>query len=76
MKEEQKNLTLGQIADMKHNLEENIKNQIIDFMNQTGVQSTEINTWFNTYKEVTKEDTVETKIEGNIKINLVNFLND
>lgn len=76
MKEEQKNLTLGQIADMKHNLEENIKNQIIDFMNQTGVQSAEINTWFNTFKEVTKEDTVETKIEGNIKINLINFLND
>lgn len=76
MKEEQRNLTLGQVADMKQALEENIKKQLTDFMNQTGVQGAEINAWFNTYKEVTKEDTVETKIDGNIKINLGNFLND
>lgn len=76
MKQEQRNLTLGQVVDMKQALEENIKNQLIDFMYQTGVQGTEINVWLNTYKEMTKEDTVETKIDGNIRINLVNFLND
>lgn len=75
MKEEQKNLTLGQVADMKKNLEENIKNQLTEFMNQTGCQSLEMNGWFTTNKRLDENDTVVYDQDTHVKINLVNFLN-
>jgi len=75
MKEEQKNLTLGQVADMKKNLEENIKNQLTEFMNQTGCQSLEISGWFTTNKRLDENDTVVYDQDTHVKINLVNFLN-
>lgn len=75
MKEEQRNLTLGQVADMKKNLEENIKNQLTEFMNQTGCQALEINGWFTTNKRLDENDTIICEHDTNVKINLVNFLN-
>ncbi len=75
MTEEQKQITLGQVADMKKNLEENIKNQLTEFMNQTGCQSLEINGWFTTNKCLGENDTVVYEHDTNVKINLINFLN-
>lgn len=76
MKEEHRNLTIGQIADMKKNLEENIKNQLTDFMNQTGIEAIQLEAWCNTLKNFDdKTDTVETIIDANARINIMNFLN-
>ncbi len=76
MKEEQRNLTLGQVADMKQALEENIKNQLTDFMNQTGIEAIQLDAWCGTSKNIDdKTDTVETKIDANARINIMNFLN-
>lgn len=76
MKQEQRNLTLGQVADMKQALEENIKNQLIGFMNQTGIEALQIEAWCTTSKNIDdKTDTVETKIDSNIRISIMNFLN-
>ena len=75
MKEEQRNLTLGQVADMKQALEENIKNQLTDFMNQTGVEALQVDAWCGCQKEIGKNDTVETKVDSNVRINIMNFLN-
>ena len=75
MTEEQKQMTLGRVADMKRNLEENIKNQLIDFMNQTGINGIQMDGWIETRKEIGENDTVEAKREANVRINVINFLN-
>ena len=76
MTEEQKQMTLGQVAEMKRNLEENIKNQLIDFMKQTGCQTLEINGWYQTSRNIGDNDVVEYKQEGNFNINMANLLNN
>jgi len=60
---------------MKCNLEENIKNQLIDFMNQTGINSIQMDGWIETRKEIGENDTVEAKREATVRINVMNFLN-
>lgn len=76
MTEEQKQMTMGQVADMKRNLEENIKNQLIEFMNQTGINSLQIDGWAEIRKQITDGFTVETKRETNLRVNVINFLNN
>lgn len=49
MTEEQKNLTLGQIAEMKKNLVENIKKQVEDFTNQVGCKTIKMTINANKY---------------------------
>ena len=76
MTEEQKQMTMGQVADMKRNLEENIKNQLIEFMDQTGINSLQIDGWAEARKQITDDFTVETKRETNLRVNVINFLNN
>ena len=76
MTEEQKQMTMGQVADMKRNLEENIKNQLIEFMDQTGINSLQIDGWVEVRKQITDDFTVETKRETNLRVNVINFLNN
>lgn len=76
MTEEQKQMTMGQVADMKRNLEENIKNQLIEFMDQTGINSLQIDGWAEVRKQITDDFTVETKRETNLRVNVINFLNN
>lgn len=75
MTEEQKQMTLGRVAEMKRNLEENFKNQLNDFMKQTGCQALEINGWFTTNKRFGENDTVVYDIDGSVAINLSHLLN-
>ena len=75
MTEEQKQMTLGQVAEMKHNLEMNIKNQLIDFMNQTGIDNLQMDGWFETRKQIGNNDVIEFQREANVRINVINFLN-
>jgi hypothetical protein len=76
MTEEQKQITLGQVAEMKHNLEENIKNQLNDFMKQTGCHSLDINGWYAANRSLGENDTVVYDMDGSVTINLSNFLNN
>ena len=76
MTEEQKQMTMGQVADMKRKLEENIKNQLIEFMEQTGINSLQIDGWAEVRKQITDDFTVETKRETNLRVNVINFLNN
>ena len=69
MTEQQKNMTLGQVAEMKKNLENNIKNQITDFMRQTGCfVYLGIGGTMRTVIEISDDNTVLTRIEGDVKI--------
>lgn len=58
MTEEQKQLTLGQIADMKAELENNVKNLLNDFVERTGVVSASVDASFEAYPQVDSNGTV------------------
>lgn len=74
MKEEQKNLTIGQIADMKKNVEENIKNQLNEFINQIGCNSLEINGYAEIRRRIDDNDTIDYDNDSRVKINILNFI--
>lgn len=75
MTEEQKKMTLGQVAELKFKLEMNIKDQLIDFMNQTGIDSLQMDGWVETRKQIGNNDIVEFQREANVRLNVINFLN-
>ena len=52
MTEEQKQLTLGQISDMKTELETNIKNMVKDFVDKTGARIVNVSGDFETYSDI------------------------
>lgn len=52
MTEEQKQLTLGQIADMKTELETNIKNMVKDFADKIGAKTVNVSGSFETYSDI------------------------
>lgn len=52
MTEEQKQLTLGQISDMKTELETNIKNMVKDFIDKTGAKVVNVSGNFETYLDI------------------------
>lgn len=58
MTEEQKQLTLGQIADMKAELENNVKNLLSEFVEKTGVVNASINASFESYPQLNSNGTV------------------
>lgn len=58
MTEEQKQLTIGQIADMKAELENNVKNLLNDFVERTGVVNASINASFEAYPQLDSNGTV------------------
>ena len=58
MTEEQKQLTLGQIADMKAELENNVKNLLNNFAERTGVISASVDATFEAYAQVDSNGTV------------------
>lgn len=58
MTEEQKQMTLGQIADMKSELENNVKNLLNEFVNRTGVASASIDASFEVYPQLNSNGTV------------------
>jgi len=76
MTEEQRQMTLGQLADAKLALEENIKNQLVDFMKQYGINNVKLDSYIETRREIGKNDVVEVKQEGNVRICFNYFLND
>ena len=76
MTEEQRQMTLGQLADAKLALEENIKNQLLDFMKQYGINNVQMEGYIETRREIGKNDVVEVKQEGNVRICFNYFLND
>lgn len=55
MTEEQKQLTLGQISDMKTELETNIKNMVKDFVDKTGAKIVNVSGNFETYAEIDRD---------------------
>jgi hypothetical protein len=64
MNEQQRNLTLGQFSDIKRKLEETIKNQITDFVKQTGCSYAEVNANCRVTKRITNNDTVENEYDN------------
>ena len=76
MTEEQRQMTLGQLADAKLALEENIKNQLVDFMKQYGINNVQLDSYIESRKEIGNNDVVEVKQEGNVRICFNYFLND
>lgn len=52
MTEEQKQLTLGQISDMKTELETNIKNMVRGFIDKTGARIVNVSGDFETYSDI------------------------
>lgn len=58
MTEEQKQLTLGQIADMKVELENNVKNLLNEFAEKTGVVNASIDANFEAYPQLNSNGTV------------------
>lgn len=76
MTEEQRQMTLGQLADTKLAIEENIKNQIIDFMKQCGIDNMQLEGCIDTRKEIGKNDIIEAKRDGYVRIYFNYFLNN
>lgn len=76
MTEEQRQMTLGQLADTKLALEENIKNQLVDFMKQYGINNVQLDSYIETRREIGKNDIVEVKQDGNVRICFNYFLNN
>lgn len=76
MTEQQKNITLGQMAEMKRNLENNIKNQLTEFMKQTGCMThLNINGSVDIDKTVGVNDVVETNYHTYVHLDF-NFDNN
>lgn len=58
MTEEQKQLTLGQVAEMKAELENNVKNLLNEFVEKTGVVNASIDASFEVYPQLNSNGTV------------------
>lgn len=58
MTEEQKQLTLGQVAEMKAELENNVKNLLNEFVEKTGVANASVNASFEAYPQLKPDGTV------------------
>lgn len=58
MTEEQKQLTIGQIAEMKAELENNVKNLLNEFVEKTGVASASVDASFEAYPQLKPDGTV------------------
>lgn len=58
MTEEQKQMTIGQIADMKAELENNVKNLLNEFAEKTGVVNASIDASFEAYPQLNSNGTV------------------
>lgn len=58
MTEEQKQMTMGQIADMKAELENNVKNLLNEFAEKTGAVNASIEASFEAYPQLHSNGTV------------------
>ncbi len=58
MTEEQKQMTLGQVAEMKAELENNVKNLLNEFVEKTGVVNASIDASFEAYPQLNSNGTV------------------
>ena len=58
MTEEQKQLTLGQVAEMKAELENNVMNLLNEFVEKTGVVNASIEASFEAYPQLNSNGTV------------------
>lgn len=58
MTEEQKQLTLGQVAEMKAELENNVKNLLNEFVEKTGVVNASIDASFEAYPQINSNGTI------------------
>lgn len=76
MTEEQRQMTLGQFADTKLALEENIKNQLVDFMKQYGINNINLDGYIEARKEIGNNDVIEAKHDGQVRICFNYFLNN
>ena len=73
MTEEQKQFTLGQLADTKAELENSIKNMVNDFMNKFGIRNLSMNASFDNYKVINLVNEIEDKHENSIYIDFKLF---
>lgn len=71
MTEEQKQLTLGQISDMKTELETNIKNMVKDFVDKTGAKIVNVSGNFETYVEIDRDtETITNRTNESLYVTL------
>lgn len=68
MTEEQRQLTMGQIADMKTELENNVKNLLNEFIERTGFVNASLDANYESYPELQADGTVKYVKNNNARL--------